>query len=103
MARLLQLAVGISGLQFTSGSRCVSLKDQGGSMKFSTMVLAAALLGAITLPQARASEMDKKTFLTFHRSMEIPGMVLPPGDYVMKRADRSLPDVITFTNRRENH
>jgi hypothetical protein len=72
-------------------------------MKFSTMVLAAALLGAIALPQARASEMDKKTFLTFHRSIEIPGMILPPGDYVMKRADRSLPDVITFTNRRENH
>src|SRR5689334_12782518 len=73
------------------------------SMKILAIVLAAALLSAVTLPQARASEMDKKTFLTFNRSIEIPGMVLPPGDYVMKRADRSLPDVITFTNRRENH
>jgi hypothetical protein len=64
---------------------------------------AAVLFGMIAMPQARASELDKKTFVTFHQPMEIPGMILPSGDYVIKRADTALPDVVRFTNRTENH
>ena len=66
-------------------------------------VAAVVLFGMVAMPQARASEMDKKTFVTFHQPMEIPGMVLPEGDYVMKRADNNLPDVVRFTNHAENH
>jgi hypothetical protein len=50
-----------------------------------------------------ASEFDKKTLVTFHEAIEIPGMVLPAGHYVMKRADRSLPDVVQFASSNENH
>jgi LPXTG-motif cell wall-anchored protein len=57
----------------------------------------------VAAPRAHASEMDKKTFLTFHQPMEIPGMILPAGEYVIKRADRSLPDVIRVSDRSENH
>ena len=73
-------------------------------MKKSVMVLAVVcMLGWTALPHLQASAFDKKTFVTFNQSTEIPGMVLPPGEYVMKRADRSLPDVVRFTNARENH
>jgi LPXTG-motif cell wall-anchored protein len=73
-------------------------------MKTPTVVLIlAALIGLTFVPRARGSEFDKKTLVTFHQSMEIPGMVLPAGDYVIKRADRSLPDVVRFTNAKENH
>ena len=67
------------------------------------LLLIATLFGFMAAPTMRASDFDKKTFVTFHQSMEIPGMVLPAGDYVMKRADRSLPDVIQFANSNENH
>jgi len=67
------------------------------------LLLIATLVGFMAAPAMRASEFDKKTFVTFHQSMEIPGMVLPAGDYVMKRADRSLPDVIQFASSNENH
>ena len=74
------------------------------NLRNSFLALAAAvMIGMVAVPQARASEMDKKTFVTFHEAMEIPGMVLPSGDYVMKRADNNLPDVIRCTNRAENH
>jgi hypothetical protein len=59
-------------------------------------------LGPI-LPRLQASELDKKTLLTINKPVEIPGMILPAGEYVMKRAASSLPDVVRFTNAAENH
>ena len=67
------------------------------------VLLVVSFLALVVSPALIASEIDRKTFVTFHEPMEIPGMVLPAGDYVMKQADRSLPDVIQFTNRQEDH
>jgi hypothetical protein len=72
-------------------------------MRIPTIVLAIATLLGPILPRLQASEFDKKTFLTFNQSVEIPGMILPAGEYVMKRADASLPDVVRFTSADENH
>ena len=72
-------------------------------MRIPTIVLAIATLLGPILPRLQASEFDKKTFLTFNAPIEIPGTILPAGEYVMKRADRSLPDVVRFTNADENH
>ena len=42
------------------------------------------LLVAFT-PSARASQSDKKTFVTFRETVELPGgAVLQPGEYTMK-------------------
>jgi len=61
-----------------------------------------AVLGMMLLPSLQASEFDKKTIITFPEPMQIPGMVLPAGEYVVKRADGSLPNVIQFTNPEES-
>jgi hypothetical protein len=45
-------------------------------------VLLCTTLGA----GARADEWNKKTLVTFHEPVEIPGHVLLPGDYVFKLA-----------------
>jgi len=37
--------------------------------------------------KANADAWDKKTVLTVHESIQIPGLVLQPGEYVMKLAD----------------
>jgi hypothetical protein len=58
------------------------------------------MLGLL-LPGLQASEWDKKTIITFQEPLEIPGMVLPAGEYVIKRADEALPNVIQFTNAEE--
>ena len=71
-------------------------------MRFTTVLAITTLCGAIFAPRVRA-EFDKKTFVTFHESIEIPGMVLPAGDYVIKRVDRPLPEIVRFTNAAENH
>jgi hypothetical protein len=74
------------------------------SMKFATFILTiASLFGIVFVPNVRASEFDKKTLVTFNQPMEVLGIVLPAGEYVIKRADRSLPDVVRFTNAEENH
>jgi hypothetical protein len=56
---------------------------------FSAVVLAlctTVLLGALN-PNAKASEWDKKTVVTFHEPVEIPGHVLLPGTYVFSVED----------------
>jgi hypothetical protein len=60
-----------------------------------------ALFGLIFLPSLQASDFDKKTSILLREPMQIPGLVLPAGDYVIKRADASLPNVIRFTNANE--
>ncbi|MGH9684668.1 MAG: hypothetical protein ACRD4S_13780 [Candidatus Acidiferrales bacterium] len=50
--------------------------------------IAIALLGllAFVLGVAGANQEDKKTVFAFHDSVQVPGLVLPPGIYVFKLA-----------------
>jgi len=64
-------------------------------------IIFGSMLGLILLPSLRASEFDKKTIITLPEPMAIPGMVLPEGEYVVKRADHSLPNVIRFSSADE--
>ena len=48
------------------------------------MALCAAGLLATVSPTTNADPWDKKTFVTFSDSVEIPGQILPPGTYVFK-------------------
>jgi hypothetical protein len=57
-------------------------------------VLKRTLLGLCALaflatfgPASRASEWDKKTFVTFSDAVEIPGQVLPAGTYLFQLAN----------------
>lgn len=40
-------------------------------------------------PTMNASLMDKRTVVTFHEPVEIPGKVLPAGTYVMRLLDNT--------------
>ena len=61
-----------------------------------------ALCGLVLPPSGKASEFDKKTILTFNQSVQIPGAVLSPGTYVVKRADpMGNPDIVRFFNADE--
>jgi hypothetical protein len=44
-------------------------------------VFGLALVSLIALPNTHASEIDQATELTFNRSVQIPGRVLPEGTY----------------------
>jgi LPXTG-motif cell wall-anchored protein len=67
------------------------------------LISLAALSGLIVLsPFAKADEWDKRTVITFNEPVEIPGMVLPAGTYVMKLLDSpSDRDVVQFFNKTE--
>ena len=61
-------------------------------------LLCSALI-ALT-PTAKADEWDKKTVITFNEPVEIPGMVLPAGTYVMRLLDsQSDRDIVEFFNK----
>jgi hypothetical protein len=51
-----------------------------------TLVAAAALVAAVATP-ARADESDKLTYLTFSKSVQLPGVTLPAGRYRFQLAD----------------
>ena len=60
------------------------------------------LAGAAT--RATADEWNKKTYITVNRSIEVPGAVLPPGQYVFKLLDsQSDRHIVQVMNARENH
>lgn len=63
---------------------------------------AAGLLAAVT-PTTNADPWDKKTFVTFSDSVEIPGQILPPGTYVFKllnsSSDRHIVQIFTEDER----
>jgi hypothetical protein len=61
-------------------------------MKKSRIAMLALGLGLLNLPMAptvKADEWDKKTTMTFNESVEIPGTVLPAGQYVFKLVDNA--------------
>lgn len=73
---------------------------------FSWFLSAGLLLAglAASLSTARADAWDKHTTITFNEPVEIPGMVLPAGTYVMKLADDPYNrDVVQFFNQNETH
>lgn len=53
-------------------------------LKGTLLALCAASLLAAVSPTTNADPWDKKTFVTFSDSVEIPGQILPPGTYVFK-------------------
>ena len=71
--------------------------------KFIINVLVGATLLAWSVQRSQASEMDKKTILTISGPVQIPGMVLQPGTYIVKRADPNSPNVIRFLNDDGTH
>jgi hypothetical protein len=81
------------------------LQTQGGFMKLQSFLLAAVLLaiGGPWISNAKASELDKKTIVTLSEPMTIPGgTVLQPGEYVVRRADPSMPNVVQFLSADES-
>jgi hypothetical protein len=69
------------------------------------IVVSALLLGCfgIALPSARADEWDKRTHVTISSPLEVPGVVLPPGQYVFKVVDlKSTRNIVQILNNRED-
>jgi hypothetical protein len=70
----------------------------------SSLILGAALLAASFIHSAKADSWNKKTTVTFSESVEIPGAVLPPGQYVIKLvAEQSNRHIVQFMNADETH
>ncbi len=76
-------------------------------MKHSCLSLLAVigLTGVLLTPVTKADPLYKRTEVTFNQPVEIPGMVLVPGTYVLKRLDPYLHhgDYVRFYNPQENH
>ena len=70
-----------------------------------SLTLACALSAAVIFaPLARADVWNRRTVVTFNAPIEIPGMVLGKGTYVMKLADSPWNrDVVQFFNASETH
>jgi hypothetical protein len=60
--------------------------------------------GVVLAPSAKADAWDKMTVVTFKVPVEIPGMVLTPGTYVMKLLDEPADrDIVEFYNQDQSH
>jgi len=71
-------------------------------MKTLLGVICAAVFASVLVPTLSANELDKKTIVTFPDPVQIPGKVLTPGEYVIKRP-YGRPDVVQFLNDDETH
>jgi len=63
------------------------------------------LLACFTLffvPNVKADSWNKKTVITTNQSVEIPGVVLPAGKYVIKLVDLQARNLVTVMNADEN-
>lgn len=70
---------------------------------FLIMLLLGFGLAGLT-PLSQASLFDKKTTLIFNDRVEIPGMVLEPGKYIVERTNMGThPDIVTFWNADKTH
>jgi hypothetical protein len=65
------------------------------------LTLGATVLAAAAAPQMKASELDKKTVLSFSAPVEISGQTLPAGSYTFKTLDQDR-DVVIVMDRDEN-
>jgi hypothetical protein len=73
--------------------------------RFSLLGMGAlALLGLAALhPTLKADEYDRKTVISISQPLEVPGVVLPPGTYVMKLLNSSSNrHIVQFMNERQN-
>src|SRR5689334_13321256 len=72
-------------------------------LKGTLLALCAAGLLAAASPTTNADPWDKKTYVTFSDSVEIPGQILPPGTYVFKlfnsNSERHIVQVFTEDER----
>ena len=67
-------------------------------------VLALILTGGLFVPAMKADELSKKTNITTNQPIEIQGMVLPAGSYVIKLLDTPAERyVVQIFNAEENH
>ena len=73
-------------------------------MKRLLLALASiGLLAAAFVPRARADEWNKRTTLTVKEAIQVPGTVLPPGEYVVKLLDSpSDRHIVQIFNAEEN-
>jgi len=75
-------------------------------MKHSAISLFAAMAvaGVLLAPVSKADPVYKTTEVTFHEPVEIPGMVLPAGTYVMRLLDPLMDqDIVQFYDSQEKH
>ncbi|MEQ1947751.1 MAG: hypothetical protein ABL995_11215 [Bryobacteraceae bacterium] len=54
------------------------------------------------LPQAKADGWNKRTVLTVHKAIQVPGAVLEPGKYVMSLHDIGARNIVQIMNEQEN-
>ncbi len=57
------------------------------SIRILAFALVAAFAGTVLLTHVRADEWDKTTKVTFGEAVQIPGTVLPPGNYTLVLAN----------------
>jgi outer membrane biosynthesis protein TonB len=66
--------------------------------------LLSAFAGMLLVPSAKADPVYKRIEVTFGDPVEIPGMVLAPGTYVMKLLDPLMDrDIVRFYDKDEKH
>jgi outer membrane biosynthesis protein TonB len=66
--------------------------------------LLSAFAGMLLVPAVNADPVYKRTEVTFGDPVEIPGMVLSPGTYVMKLLDPLMDrDIVRFYDKDEKH
>ena len=62
------------------------------------------LSGTMLAPVTRADPLYRTTEVTFHQPVEIPGMVLPAGTYVMRLLDPIMDrHIVRFDDAKEKH
>jgi hypothetical protein len=79
-------------------------------MKRNTLMAAASIIAATLLVVAATTHAfaqgaipNQRTFLTFSGTMQMPGVMLPAGTYVLRIADPEDPSVMQVLDQREHH
>src|SRR5437762_13984539 len=73
------------------------------TFRIAIAIIGVAMLITLLPSNAKADEWDKKTIVTFDQPVEIPGMVLPAGTYVFRRASGTDPNVVRISGQDDNH
>ena len=71
------------------------------SIRILAVITLAALFFTALAPNARAGTFDKETIVTFSQPVEVPGLVLPAGTYVLERLE-GFPHVVRIFNANES-
>ena len=66
--------------------------------------VAVSLMGSTLIPALKADDWNKKTNIKIDQSIEVQGVVLPPGSYVIKLLGSSADQrIVQIYNADENH